>query len=647
MNEKKYSKSIFPFVAICGQDTLKKALILNVINPAIGGVLISGEKGTAKSTLVRGLASVLEDMDVVNLPLNITEDRLIGTIDIEKAIKEGKREFDSGLLKEAHGNILYVDEVNLLSDSIVNCLLTVSAFRENRVEREGISCVHPSEFVLVGTMNPEEGVLRSQFIERFGLYVETKGSQDLKERMEIIKRRLEFEADECGYLGKWQSETHEMCRRIRRAKDHLSQVQVSELALTKIAEIINLHYCAGNRAEIVLTETAKALAAYELRTEVLPEDLKEAAELALPHRMRNMPEYKSELQKDEEDSEEQNDNKSEDDTENQRHDESQQSGNPPESKNEDFENEQSEKQENAQNKDGNNQSDSQKSPQDDNLQETIDEPDGAYAIKDLNIQIQDRKKREGSGRRAKTVANSSRGRYIRYAIPKGKSKDLAFDATLRVAAPFQKNRKKEDRGFTVHKSDFRDKVREMRTGSTILFVVDASGSMGAKQRMKSVKAAVLSLLNDAYQKRDKVGLVTFRRESAELLLGITRSVDLAQKCLKQLPTGGKTPLSSGLLKGYEILKAAQIKDPHTVPYLVVISDGRTNVSAKGGNPVEEAMEIGAKIGAEGIRSLVIDTENDFIKLELAAQLAEHMKADYCKLENLKEGEIETIVRRMA
>jgi len=279
-------------------------------------------------------------------------------------------------------------------------------------------------------------------------------------------------------------------------------------------------------------------------------------------------------------------------------------------------------------------------------EENIEEPGGIFEIKPLNIQASDKKKRKGSGKRTRTKTNSLQGRYIRYTFPKGKLKDMAFDATLRAAAPYQKSRESNGMAVSIENSDFREKIREKRTGSTILFIVDASGSMGVRQRMKAVKGAILSLLNDAYQKRDKVGMIAFRKDSAQLLLGITRSVDLAQKSLKNLPTGGKTPLASGLYRGFEVIKAAKLKDPDMIPLIVLVSDGRANVSFNGCNPVDEAMSIANIIAAEGIKSLVIDTEKDFIKLGLASKIANAMGAEYFKLEDLEEKEIEFAVRNM-
>lgn len=634
---------VYPFAAVIGQEKIKRALILNIINPSIGGVLISGEKGTAKSTLVRGLAEIINNMKVINLPLNITEDRLLGTIDIEKAISEGIRKPDMGLLKKADGNILYVDEVNLLSEHIVKCLLEVSASGVNHVEREGISFTHSSRFVLVGTMNPEEGQLRPQFLDRFGLYVEANGSDDLAERKEIIKRRLEYEKNPIEYIDKFENQSKELVNKIINGIEVLNKVQVSDSIMCLSAQISEEANCAGNRAEIIIIEAAKAIAAFDNRKNININDIKEAAEFALPHRMREMPPSVSDNDDKEEESEEEqidddkeeNENKNENEPPQVEDDDNYENDNKEENKNEEDsldyeenleETKQEEKNENEADND------------------MVDDIGNIFAIKSLDIKPIDRKKRRGSGKRSKTKTDLMQGRYVKYNLPKDKVKDLAFDATLRAAAPYQSLRDKNGLAFVINKSDFREKVREKRTGTTILFVVDASGSMGAKKRMSAVKGAVVSLLTDAYQKRDKVGMVAFRKSQAEVLLGITRSVELAQKSLKDLPTGGKTPLSAGLSKGYEILKAAKNKDPEMVPVLVLVSDGRTNSSVNNGDPYEEAIEIANKIATENIQSIVIDTEQDFIKLGLANNIAKAMNAQYYKLEDLGATEIASTIR---
>ncbi len=632
---------VYPFTAVIGQEKIKKALILNIINPCIGGILISGEKGTAKSTLVRGLAEVINNMKVIDLPLNITEDRLLGTIDIEKAISEGVRKPDMGILKEADGNILYVDEVNLLSEHIVKCLLEVSASGINHVEREGISFTHPSRFVLVGTMNPEEGQLRPQFLDRFGLYVEANGSDDLAERKEIIKRRLEYEKNPIEYIDKFEDQSKELMNKIINGIEVLNKVQVSDSVMYLSAEISKEANCAGNRAELVIIEAAKAIAAFDNRKNINVNDIKEAAEFALPHRMREMPPSVSDNDDKEEESEEEqiDDDKEEREEENEppqvEENDNYEDNNEEDNKNEEDNLEYEENLEETKQEEKNeNEADN----------EMVDDIGNVFAIKSLDIKPIDRKKRRGSGKRSKTKTDLMQGRYVKYNLPKDKIKDIAFDATLRAAAPYQSLRDKNGLAFVINKSDFREKVREKRTGTTILFVVDASGSMGAKKRMSAVKGAVVSLLTDAYQKRDKVGMVAFRKNHAEVLLGITRSVELAQKSLKNLPTGGKTPLSAGLFKGYEILKAAKKKDPEMVPVLVLVSDGRTNSSVNNGDPYEEAIEIANKIASENIQSIVIDTEQDFIKLGLANNIAKAMNAQYYKLEDLGATEIASTIR---
>ncbi len=278
--------SCFPFAAVAGQEKIKKALLLNVINPRIGGVLISGEKGTAKSTLVRGLANLTQDMRVVDLPLNITEDRLVGSLDIRKAIREGVRAFEAGLLHGAHRNFLYVDEVNLLSEHIVNILLEVSSTGVNTVEREGLSLSHPSRFILVGSMNPEEGLLRPQFTDRFGLYVEAAGEKDIDIRKEIIKRRLAYEKDTAGFCLRWKKENEAIKSAIIKAKESLTKVIISGESYKLAAQLAQEGKCAGHRAEIVLLETARALAAYEGQDSITENNILEAAALALPHRIR-------------------------------------------------------------------------------------------------------------------------------------------------------------------------------------------------------------------------------------------------------------------------------------------------------------------------------------------------------------------------
>lgn len=665
--------TIYPFTAIVGQEKMKKALILNAINPKVGGVLIRGEKGTAKSTAVRALANLLPEIEVVegckfrcnphdtntmceeclervklgtlkisfekmrvtDLPVSATEDRVVGTLDIEHAIKKGEKRFEPGVLAHAHRGILYVDEINLLDDHLVDVLLDSAAMGVNTVEREGISFFHPASFVLVGTMNPEEGELRPQLLDRFGLCVDIKGIMDVARRVELIKYRLSYETDPEAFAAGWQATESELCGQILLAQKLLSEVRISDDMLELISQICVDMGVDGHRADITMMKTSITLAAFNGRTEVLEEDVKEAAELVLPHRMRRKPfdnpsdkqdKLNESLEKQREKQKEKEKNKSQ-----------------PQKK------EHNEHSEKAQAKPEEQKSDS---PQDstgeppDASSETIFATGESYRIKQLSPDFR-RNKRKGSGRRSKTLTKSKQGRYIKSKIPEEKTTDLAFDATLRAAAPYQLIREKKGNFITIHDSDFRKKIREKKIGNLVLFIVDASGSMGAQQRMVASKGAVLSMLMDAYQKRDKVGLIAFKGAGAELVLPPTSSVEMAQKYLEELPTGGKTPLSHGLMKGYETIQAELRRDPDTCPFMVLISDGRANVSMNGESPIQETKTIASMFRKECIQSAVIDTESSMIKFGLAQEISSALGARYLALENLKADSIIEAVRSSA
>ena len=633
------NKYNYPFSAIVGQEKLKKALLINLVNPLVSGLLISGEKGTGKSTIVRGLKNLVPDLKVIELPLNTTEDRLIGAIDIEKAILNGERVINNSILMEANKNILYVDEVNLLNENITNSLLEVSESGICKVEREGISLNYESDFILIGSMNPEEGGIRPQFIDRFGLYVDVVGNEELDERIEIIKRRLEYEENPALFIKKWKGNDEKILVQIEKAKEKISNIEVSENIMKLASQISMEGNCSGHRGEIIMVETAKAIAGLDGRENIKIEDLKEAAEFTLPHRIREFPPNVMEIQEDEErenPEESQESEEAEENKENQIDEEN------PSKDNRELEDSGETEETEENNNVGDRREDLTKLPDLD--EDTIDKIGEVFQIKDLDIKPLNRKKRKGSGRRTVVRTDRLQGRYIKHGFPKDKPRDIAFDATLRAAAPFQKHRDKNGLALSIKAEDIREKIREKPTGSTILFVVDASGSMGAEKRMEAVKGAIMSLLTDAYEKRDSVGMIAFRREEAELILGITRSVDLAYKKLETLPTGGKTPLSLGMYRGYEVLKASMKKDPDIIPMMVLVSDGRGNVSFRGEDPHSEALEIADKIAIEGIQSIIIDTEEDFIKLNLAKEIGDHMEGKYYRLEDLKSDEIYALVK---
>jgi magnesium chelatase subunit D len=621
-------REAFPFAAVLGQDDIKKALIWNIVNPEIGGVLISGEKGTAKSTLVRGAGAVAGHIRIVDLPLNITEDRLIGNVDFEHAVKYGEKRFEPGLLHRADGNILYVDEVNLLSDHIVKALLESASSGVNIVEREGVSYRHDAKFILVGSMNPEEGGLRPQFLDRFGLYVEVKGEQDLRKRVEITRRRIEYENAPSAFHKKWRAETEKLTLAIEKARQMLPRVSVTDNAMQLAASIARESNCAGHRAELVIVETAKAIAAYGGRTVLNIADIKEAAKYALPHRARqseppDMPDQPEEH----EESPEMDQPESSPDDAGQENSQRETSPRPQSSAEEPPSDEREEDK-------PENQPDEQPRPGE--QPETVFDPGEPFAVSRWLSGKNSGLIKKGSGRRSLVATSSMQGRYVRYAFPAGNDiRDIAIDATLRAAAPYQQTREANGTAVSITKSDIRVKVRERRTGNTIVFVVDASGSMGANRQMTAVKGAILSLLNDAYQKRDKVSLIAFRKNSAELLLGITRSVELAEKRLAVLPTGGVTPLAAGLDMAFEVVKAAKIKDKDMLPVIVLVTDGRATYSERGPDAFGDALRSASRIGAEKIKSVIIDTDRNFIRLNLAEKLAAAMDADRYQIEDLR------------
>lgn len=621
---------IFPFVAIEGQEKIKKALLLNIINEKIGGVLINGEKGTAKSTLVRGLEKILTDKKVINLPLNITEDNLVGSIDIEKTLKTGKKFFQEGILKKCHNNILYIDEINLLGESIISTILEVVSREKNYIEREGISFSHDCKFILIGTMNPEEGDLRAGLLDKFGLYVNAEASKDILERVNIIKKRLEFEKNSIEFSKKYSEDEEVLREKILSAKEKLKKIKVSEQIMNIAVKFIEEANCLGNRAEIVLIETAKAIAALDKRTYLNIDDLKEAATFVLPHRIN--PQNKilpNEANNKHNDNIDKNNKKDNNQTNN--------LINNGENGLEIEDNSQSKNIQENKNKDNGNNSE--------NFSEEEFDIGEIYKVKNIFLDnTKDKFKRKGTGKRCKTKSSSLQGRYIKSSLPRGEIRDFALDASIRAAAPYQFEKIDNSLMINIKKEHIRVKQREKRTGVSILFAVDSSGSMGVKKRMEAVKGAVMSLLKNAYEKRDKVGMLSFRRDRAEELLPFTRSIDLARKKLEKLSTGGKTPLSEGLLKAYNIIKTEMKRNKEAIPVLILLSDGKANFSFSGKDPVVESLEIAEKIRKEKIKCIVIDTEEGFIKLEMAKTLSEAMGANYYKLDNIKSKDLIQLVK---
>ena len=644
-------RPVFPFTALVGQERMKRALVLNAVNPKLGGVLIRGEKGTAKSTAVRGLASLLPEITAVSdcpyacdpddhgaacescterpdppvgkrkvplveLPVGATEDRVVGTLDLERAIQEGTRRFEPGLLAAANRGILYIDEVNLLNDHLVDVLLDAAAMGVNYVEREGVSVQHPAQFILVGTMNPEEGDLRPQLLDRFALAVEVEGLEDAVARAEVVRRRIAFESDPTGCLADWRQEELAERLRIQRAQELLGEVRLDDRMLRLITQLCVDFQVDGLRADIVMYKTAITLAAYAGRRVVDEGDVRDAAELALLHRRRRLPFQQPQLDRELLD-QKIKEHLDEDDDRDDGPDEPPDDGSIP-----------------------------PPPPPGAEAPEHVFQSGQDYRVKPLEAPAGKKLRQEYRGRRSKARSRSFSGHYVGAEEPReGRVSDLALDATLRAAAPHQKVRREAltpgEAGVGVRATalllkphDLRGKVRETKMGNLIVFVVDASGSMAARERMVAAKGAVLSLLVDAYQKRDQVGLVVFRGRGAELLLPPTSSVELARSYLEVLPTGGRTPLGHGLQLGLATIERYLRGSRDALPLMVVVSDGRANVPLHGGDPLDELWGIGAEIGRRRVHTLLVDAEAGKVKLGFGADAARALGAAYCPIGDL-------------
>ena len=492
-------------------------------------------------------------------------------------------------------------------------------------------------------MNPESGTLSASSLDRFGLFAEADPSYDDETRLEIIRRVLDFEKDGLAFRAKWQEETDALKKKIRDARAALSLVEVSS-AMIQLAAVYTLKaHVAGHRADIYLIEAARAKAALEGRKYVLPKDLEKAAEFVLPHRMRKAEEQQAEPAEEMPQEHPEEDNKPQQEEEQQTPQDNEFS-HPPEAQPPQMDTEDADDSNHEQNEDN-----AQMSNPRGQSRERIDDADLHVNLPPMWIEpSKDRKPKKGSGKRSLTMTDLMQGRYVRAEIPKAKTSDIAFDATLRAAAPYQKARPSNGCAVVIRKDDLRSKIREKRTGNIFLFVVDASGSMGARERMKTVKGVIFKILLDAYQKRDRVGMVAFRKNQAEVLLPVTRSVDFAQKKLASMPTGGKTPLAKGLLKAEDVLDMLYRQDANQDPVMILITDGRaTSPLNKGTNPVTDALEEAKRIGRRNIPVAVIDTESGFIKLGLAKKLAKAMGASYFQVDKISEDQLLHIWRTAA
>lgn len=691
----------YPFSAVVGLGDLKLALVLNAVSPRVGGVLVRGEKGTAKSTIVRALAAQLPTVAVVpgcrfacdpavpdpecpdgphepdagrvdrpaalvELPVGASEDRLAGSLDVERALTEGVKAFEPGLLAAAHRGVLYVDEVNLLHDHLVDLLLDAAALGTCYVERESVSVRHAARFLLVGTMNPEEGELRPQLLDRFGLTVEVRASRDPEERAEVVRRRLAFEADAAAFADRWAGAESALSARIAAARSRVPAVRLPDARLRQIATVCAAFEVDGLRADLVTANAAIAHAAWQGRDTVTTEDVRAAARLSLPHRRRRDPFDAPGL--DEALLDELLDRTSADDDPDGGPDDAGPGGSGPDGSGPDGS--------------GPGGPAGTPPPGDSAGPETRNHPTGAEPPADGRTAAADPPSSMAAGADAPPVAEepapdaspatgavtsraaapqaatqvagvaapyrvpllavpgvgegavgrrsrsrTRRGRSAGARRPSGPVRDLHVPATLLAAAPHQRERGHQGPGLALRGDDLREVVREGREGNLVLFVVDASGSMAARRRMTAVKTAVLSLLLDAYQRRDKIGLITFRGAGAEVALPPTSSVEAGAARLRSLPTGGRTPLSAGLVRAAEVLRVERLRDPARRPLLVLVTDGR----ATAGGDVDRAAGLLA-----GTASVVVDCESGPVRLGLAVRLAARLRARLVPLDSLAE-----------
>lgn len=643
------TETTYPFTAVVGQEQAKKALLIALVNQKARGLLIGGAKGTAKSVLARSALELADGRRLLTLPLNVTEDMLFGSIDIEYAVSRGEKRFSPGLLARATDNILYIDEANLLRQELLTAVLDANSAGVNNVERDGISYSHAVRTTIIATMNPEEGTLPAHILDRFGMYVDVQPLVDIQQRAEVIRRALAYSKDIPAFRAQYAVETQLLAEKVSAARLLLPQVEASDAMLMYAAELCAQGYCSGHRAELYLLEAARALAALAGRSYVLPKDIEEAAQFVLPHRMRKPPEPQSEEQEEEQQNEEENaeqdDYESEDDME----DDAENDELPPPPLNNGEADNRSADEDTADDNDSDD-NEEQKEQSNNNLapEEQIADIDKSFRLPKMLLDMgKDRAVRRGSGKRSVTKTDLKQGRYVRAELPKAKVSDLAFDATIRAAAPYQRLREDNGCALNIKEEDLRQKVREKRIGNTFLFAVDASGSMGARERMRAVKGAIFYMLQEAYQKRDRVGMIAFRRDKADVLLPITRSVDLAQKRLAEMPTGGKTPLADGLALALQTLALQNKRDSELEPILILVTDGRANAVHEGEkDPVAAAVSMAEKIAKAKITSVVIDTESDFIKLGIAKKVATAMQANYYTLQRLSKENIIHIVRNL-